>query len=78
MTTTTLAEATLTNLPQWSPSRSDGVTPRCHARPPDRTQAAMEPVQIGRGDHMIEVKLAGDIFAAMEPVQIGRGDVPSR
>ena len=36
--------------PQWSPSRSDGVTGIDHRvwRPAD--WAAMEPVQIGRGD----------------------------
>src|ERR1022692_2415524 len=60
--------------PQWSPSRSDGVTPRQLATRDGHARAAMEPVQIGRGDGQ---RLGADPSAeaaAMEPVQIGRGD----
>ena len=36
--------------------------------------AAMEPVQIGRGDTMARIVSGSGVTAAMEPVQIGRGD----
>ena len=60
--------------PQWSPSRSDGMTMNAPYYQPAHQPAAMEPVQIGRDD---VGRIAGDVAgvdAAMEPVQIGRDD----
>ena len=38
------------NWPQWSPSRSDGMTSARQVDPDVPQPAAMEPVQIGRDD----------------------------
>ena len=61
-------------MPQWSPSRSDGMTKHVATTTNPLHTAAMEPVQIGRDD-----QAGGDGrlvvgSAAMEPVQIGRDD----
>src|ERR1022692_4126343 len=66
-------------VPQWSPSRSDGVTRTRRGEPVVVRHAAMEPVQIGRGDPDDAAGTAGaNPTAAMEPVQIGRGDSATR
>ena len=60
--------------PQWSPSRSDGMTGQIERRARHAHDAAMEPVQIGRDDPRSARSGRPGRPAAMEPVQIGRDD----
>ena len=60
--------------PQWSPSRSDGMTLLALGALWRHRVAAMEPVQIGRDDDGSRGRAGRGLHAAMEPVQIGRDD----
>src|ERR1022692_414071 len=60
--------------PQWSPSRSDGVTPTAAGRVRKASVPQWSPSRSDGVTHTNQPERAIGPEAAMEPVQIGRGD----